>query len=140
MIVKRATAARDFEDIDALQRLTLPGDRPCDVGVGAWWVVRSVRGDPIAFAGVRRSVRWADCGYLCRSGVDPAWRGLGLQKRLIALRERHAKASGMTWLITDTTKNPASSNSLIARGFRLYDPADPWGGRHTLYWRKRLDR
>lgn len=138
MKIRRATAEDDFDAIDCLQRLVLPYDDPCDAGLGVWWLMRCARGEPIAFAGMRMSSRWSDCMYLCRSGVAPDWRGRGIQKRLIAVRERHAKARGMAWLITDTTQNPASSNSLMARGFRLYEPAAPWGGRYTLYWRKRI--
>jgi hypothetical protein len=41
-------------------------------------------------------------------------------------------------LITDTYLNPASSNSLISCGFRLFEPSNPWGARGTLYWRKKL--
>jgi GNAT superfamily N-acetyltransferase len=70
--------------------------------------------------------------------VLPEARGQGLQRRLIGARERHARALGMAWLVTDTYQNPASSNSLIAAGYRLYEPAQPWGARGTLYWRKRL--
>ena len=137
MSLRRATSAEDFDCIAALQALTLPDDRPCALNVGAWWVAH-IGGDPVAFAGVRPSSHWSDCLYLCRSGVVPEWRGKGLQKRLIAVRERYAKAQGAAWLISDTTHNPASANSLAARGFRRYEPAVPWGGRHTLYWRKRI--
>lgn len=138
MKLRRATTVGDLDAIACLQALALPDDAPCDVRIGAWWLMHSERGDPIAFAGLRMSSRWSDCMYLCRAGVDPDWRGRGIQKRLIAVRERHAKSLGMAWLITDTTRNPASANSLMARGFRMYEPAAPWGTRYTLYWRKRL--
>jgi hypothetical protein len=41
-------------------------------------------------------------------------------------------------LVTDTHDNPASANSLIARGFKLFDPTKPWGATGTLYWRLKL--
>ncbi len=76
--------------------------------------------------------------YLCRSGVVPEHRGKGLQKRLIRVRETYARNMAMNWVISDTTCNPPSANSLIACGFKLYEPAQPWGNRSTIYWRKRL--
>lgn len=135
--IRRATTAYHIGAIAVLQATVLPSDKPCDTSEGSWWVV-CADGEPIAFAGMRTSRRWTDCGYLCRSGVAPEWRGKGLQKQLIKARIAHAKRIGMRWLITDTTDNPASSNSLIACGFRLYEPIDPWGGKRTLYWRRKV--
>lgn len=137
MKIRRAITAADQSAIDYLQCETLPGDKPLDSSVGDWWIVYDA-GAPVAFAGMKPSTRWTDCMYLCRSGVLPSHRGMGLQKRLIMAREHFAYRLGMNWLISDTTQNPASSNSLISRGFRLYEPANPWGGRYTLYWRKKL--
>ncbi|MFZ9885412.1 MAG: GNAT family N-acetyltransferase, partial [Ilumatobacteraceae bacterium] len=51
---------------------------------------------------------------------------------------KFAKDLGMTQAVTDTTDNVASANALIATGFRLFDPDDPWGLPNTLYWRKSL--
>jgi L-amino acid N-acyltransferase YncA len=70
--------------------------------------------------------------------VLPAHRGQGIQKRLIRVRLRQARALGWNWVVTDTHDNPASSNSLIARGFKLFDPSKPWGADKTLYWRLKL--
>jgi GNAT superfamily N-acetyltransferase len=83
-------------------------------------------------------VRWIDTGYLCRAGVLSGYRGHGIQKKLIRARIRQAKALGWNWLVTDTYLNPASSNSLIATGFKLFEPSKPWGATQTLYWRKKL--
>lgn len=134
----RARTAGHFADIDRLQRAVLPGDEPHPTDTGVWWLVYD--GDKaVAFAGMVPSKRWALTMYLCRAGVAESHRGQGLQKRLIGVRERAAKALGVRWLITDTTANPASSNSLIARGFRLYEPSAPWGPKAALYWRKKLE-
>ena len=122
-----------------LQKQCLPHDDPISTTTGFWWIVYSEEGVPVAFAGLVRSRRWSDCGYLCRAGVLPAHRGHGLQKKLIRVRIRQARALGWNWLITDTYDNPASSNSLIARGFKLFDPTNPWGADKTLYWRLKLD-
>jgi phage terminase large subunit len=37
---------------------------------------------------------------------------------------------------SDTTANVASANNFIRAGYRLFEPQDPWGWPHTLYWRK----
>jgi GNAT superfamily N-acetyltransferase len=137
MRLRRAVTAADHDGIADLQIQTLPSDKPLDSCVGDWWLIYH-DGEPVAFAGMKLSRLWVDCQYLCRSGVVPAHRGKGLQRRLIKVREHYARQAGMNWLITDTTQNPASSNSLMACGFRLYEPAAPWGNRYTLYWRKRI--
>jgi GNAT superfamily N-acetyltransferase len=121
-----------------LQQKCLPGDTPSDTTTGWWWIVYDALNLPCAFAGLIPSVRWTDTGYLCRAGVLSSHRGQGVQKRLIRARVRQARALGWNWLITDTYQNPASSNSLISTGFKLFEPTKPWGANGTLYWRLKL--
>ncbi|MBF9235561.1 GNAT family N-acetyltransferase [Microvirga alba] len=115
----------------------LPYDKLPNFTEGFWWIAYH-GDDAVGFAGMVRSARWIDAGYMNRAGVVPDHRGHGLQKRLIRVRMRYAKRIGWRWLITDTTENPPSANSLIGCGFRAYDPANPWGGRTTTYWRRAL--
>lgn len=124
--------------LSVLQKKCLPSDTPSDTNFGYWWIVYDALNFPCAFAGLICSVRWANVGYLCRAGVLSSHRGQGVQKRLIRARIRQARALGWEWLITDTHENPASANSLIATGFKMYDPSQPWGATQTLYWRKKL--
>jgi GNAT superfamily N-acetyltransferase len=140
MKIKRVDirCSRIQNQLAALQERCLPGDTPFDINYGYWWIVYDAQNFPCAFAGLVRSSRWTDCGYLCRAGVLPSHRGHGLQKKLIRARVRQAKAIGWNWLITDTYQNPASSNSLITTGFKLFEPTKPWGATQTLYWRKKL--
>jgi hypothetical protein len=63
---------------------------------------------------------------------------MGLQKRLIRVRERMARELGWAWLITDTFQNPPSANSLISCGFKNFAPTKPWGFAGANYWRKKL--
>ena len=121
-----------------LQKQCLPHDDLTLTTSGYWWLVYSEEGIPVAFAGLVRSSRWSDCGYLCRAGVVPNCRGQGIQKRLIQVRVRQARALKWNWLVTDTYENPASANSLIAKGFKMFDPTKPWGADKTLYWRLKL--
>lgn len=121
-----------------LQQICLPYDRPHKTNYGDWWLATDEGNEPVAFAGLIPSSRWADTGYLCRAGVISDFRGKGIQKRLIRVRIRQAYTYGWKWIITDTYENPASANSLIACGFKLFDPTKPWGDKGTLYWRFKL--
>jgi GNAT superfamily N-acetyltransferase len=118
-----------------LQSKCLPSDEPMDVNHGHWWIVYTEQDKPVGFAGLTRSSRWFNAGYMCRAGVLDTYQGNGLQKRLIQCRINKARALNWEWLLTDTTDNPASSNSLISRGFKLYEPTVPWGFKNSLYWR-----
>jgi GNAT superfamily N-acetyltransferase len=123
-----------------LQKKCLPADKPHNVMHGHWWIVYTCSGIPVAFAGMSRSSNWLDAGYLCRAGVVPEYTGNGLQKKLIRARIAKAKKLRWSWLITDTTANPASGNNLMSQGFRLYEPAVPWAYKHSLYWRLNISR
>ncbi len=35
-------------------------------------------------------------------------------------------------------QNPASANSLIAVGFKMFEPSKPWGLKTALYWKCRI--
>ena len=131
--------SKNVNRLFTLQKTCLPSDNPYDTTTGFWWAATDASSRDIAFAGLVYSSRWSDCGYLCRAGVVPSSRGQGIQKKLIRVRIRQAKAVGMKWLITDTYNNPASSNSLISCGFKLFDPSVPWGATGTLYFRLKLE-
>lgn len=137
MQLRRVTSHEDRDAVLYLQIEILPDDTPLDPRDGAWWVLYDGT-DPVAFAAIRPSRQWVNGMYLSRSGVVTGYRGQGLQKRLISVRERFARREGAEWLITDTTQNPASANNLADRGFRMYEPSAPWGNRYTLYWRKKV--
>jgi len=124
------------DKLSRLQKVCLPYDQPIDTNFGSWWIATE-NGVDIGFAGLVRTMSWTDCGYLCRAGVIPDARGQGLQKKLINVRVRQAKALGWNWVVTDTRLNPASANSLISCGFKMFEPSRPWGCKDTLYWRKK---
>lgn len=121
-----------------LQLKILPYDVPKETSTGVWWI--GYDGElAVAFASLHPSSQWSDAGYLSRAGVLPSHRGQGLQKRLLRVRERRAKALGLTWLVTDTASyNVASSNNLAACGYKLFRPTNPWGYEDAIYWRKEL--
>lgn len=122
-----------------LQKACLPLDSVYKITAeGHWYVVYTPNGEAAGFAGVVPSTRWSDTMYLCRAGVVLSHRGCGLQKKLIKARIRKAKALGMNWIITDTNENPASANSLIATGFKMFEPSKPWGLKTALYWKYKI--
>lgn len=121
-----------------MQRECLPGDSPLHPIIGFWWIAYTEDGQPAAFASMKPSMRWQETGYLSRSGVLEQHRGRGLQKRLIRVRIRKARQLGWQWLLSDTSDNPQSANSLIACGFRMYAPSQPYGLKTSIYWRKKL--
>ena len=123
-----------------LQKKILPEDTPYKTDRGHWWIAYAEDGKPVGFAGIVRSTRWTDTGYLCRAGVMDGFTGHGLQKRLIDARLRQARKLGWNWCITDTTDNPASSNSLIACGFKMYTPSNPWSFKNACYWKYKVNQ
>lgn len=123
--------------LETLQFACLPEDTPVFPEDGVWWVGHD-GSQAVAFCLIEPSCQWLDTAYLARSGVLKAWRGRGLQKKMITIREKYARSVGYRWMISDTTGNPPSSNSLIAKGYRIFDPSAPWGMDCTIYWRKRL--
>lgn len=120
-----------------LQTQYMPHDAPANIRIGWWWVMWD-EATPIGFAGMHPSKAWLDTVYLCRCAVAPRARGMGLQKRLIRVREKKARQLGMQWMVTETWRNPASANSLIACGFKMFLPHRPWASNESTYWRKRL--
>lgn len=128
---------KNMKALKALQKTCLPVDSPY-IEKNAWYWVGYWGQTPIAFCALAPSIRWADCVYLARSGVIPEFRGQGLQKKMITIREKWARKHGYKWAVTDTAENPPSANSLISRGYKLYEPSIPWGLSRAIYWRKKL--
>jgi GNAT superfamily N-acetyltransferase len=102
-----------------------------------WWL--AMDGGVVAgFCGLR-IYREAKCAFLCLSGVSPGYRGLGLQRRMIRVRERLARKCRCERIITYTSPdNYWSANNLIRCGYTLYNPRWEWGVAHAYYFRKFL--
>ncbi len=101
-----------------------------------WWIAY-LDGEPVGFATVEE---FQDkIVFLSRAGVVEKARGMGIQKKLIAARERFARSRGKNWAITYTILNNVQSiNSLISLGYKTYRPMQMWVGKDVLYWRKKL--
>ena len=137
----------DLAHLKELHKITFEDTAPIkdDMGCiftrGAWWLMHPVGHEdaPIAFCGVTPSTYGPTYTYLKRGGVLKEHRGQGLQRRLIRIREKWARSRGYEWMITNTTNdNPASANSMIAEGYRLFWPSVPWDMKTAVYLRKRL--
>lgn len=139
MIIKKiSTKTIDAQKLlKKMQREYLPGSPIANPTLGHWWVVYD-NDIPIGFASMVASFRWANTGYLNRSGVAPDHRGNGIQKKLIKVRESYAKRIGYTHLVSDTRFNPPSANSLISCGFKTYEPKHPWSFTTSIYWIKKI--
>lgn len=105
---------------------------------GHWWVAFDANGAPVGFAQLVQSHFYPTCGYFARVGVLEQARGQGLQRRFMKLAERQAVANGWNLMVSDTTKVPFSAANFEKLGWVKFLPADPWGKKHTIYWRKDL--
>ena len=136
--IRRAHSEEHLEIVQQLHDEVFSSlDSDPRVGDGDWWLVWEGE-EPVAFAG-GRVVSEVGFYYLCRVGVVPSARGLGLQRRLIRVRVNQARKQGLQEVITDTTaSNLPSANNLIREGFTLYLPSYQWAGADGLYWRRPL--
>lgn len=127
--------------ITRLDELCFPGDYRVRTAGTWWWFIADKKGRPVAYSGLRQCLQPYNkgYGYLCRAGVLPKFRGQGLQKEMIHSRARYAKSLGLKAVVTYVAPNNfASANSLIACGFKLYQPIYRWGGKDCFYFRKIL--
>lgn len=127
-----------LELLEQMHRELFDAPLPKLDGVEQYWIHLTDDGKLIGFCGIRPSAQWQNTGYLLRAGVYPEFRGKGIQKQYIKLRIRYAKKQGWEWLITDARQNPASVNNLIACGFRMYSPSNPWSFKDATYWRRKI--
>lgn len=139
--VSRITGAKQKAELRMLQLLCLPSDKPmeCDKKGCSFALYDGSR--MVAFGLARRSCGYKQTMYLARAGVHPDYRGQGLQRQLIGLREEWARKHGIKYAITDTANSSTSSmKSLIAMGYRPFWPglAKPWALKESVYWMKTL--
>ena len=134
---------RQTKDVNAVHSLdstvfSYKDHHPVNTDEGVWWIVYDGK-TPVAYAGAI-FLKEKNRVYLCRAGVLPEYRGLGLQRQLIRKRLAWAKSCGVSTVITYTDlDNVFSSNNLIACGFKLYKPDLPWGNSDdALYWTRKV--
>ncbi len=122
--------------LDQLDSKCFPGLEPYPKQGAYWWIAEDRLG-VCAFAGLKFCGHHT--GFLCRVGVEKDYRGQGLHKKLIRVREAKARKLGWKWLITYCSYyNLKSANNLLACGYKLYSPQNPYGVTGALYFRKAL--
>lgn len=131
----------DSADLARLNAEIFPDDAPPDFASAEWRMAWS-NFEPIAFCGWKRL---GNLGFHYRSGVLPSFRGKGLQREMIELRERAMRESGLGVAVTYTeTYSAASMNTLIKCGYRVvraglltaWVPQDRY--QRMVAWRKDL--
>lgn len=126
------------DDLVVLHKLTFADTAPLpDFAEGHWWLCYH-GSDAVAFIGMIPSTRYPGSGYFERFGVANDHRGHRLGIRLIKAMERRARGLGYRSIVTDTTDNPQSANTLIRAGYRVFRPEYPWSFPIATYWRKDL--
>lgn len=140
----RPATPDDYDDAQELYRECLPGCAPWAIEADHALVGVDPAGEVVAFAGVKPSTLLAGWAHHSCAGVAPAYRGAGLQARLVRARERWAKREGFTHIYTYTIENPPSCNTLIRCGYRVMDPdarfirGTRWYVPGAVYWWRAL--
>lgn len=137
----RFRPARDLEPLRYAHTVIFKDTAPIpNMGEGAWWVVwdASSAGALAGFCGVTPCPEIPGAAYLCRAGVMPDYRGRGLQRRMIRVREGWAIRNGYARMVTETTDNVISANNLIRAGYTLFNPPEPWSFKRAIYFTKQL--
>jgi ribosomal protein S18 acetylase RimI-like enzyme len=149
----RLARDEDLDEIETMDRRFIDNGQPTDDTVfhvaeltppKAWPSgERHGSREIVAYGGHRLPPDFPGTAFLSRSGVLPECRGVGLQKALLRARIRYLKRHHpeVSHALTYTmVTNAASSNSLIACGFKLWRPetGDWWVGPEVNYWRKAL--
>lgn len=134
------TLRRDVKEAEevlhAMHTLTFPEDsQPEWQGTGMCWITYD-GSDPVAF--IYAEPMPDGSLYFSRVGVMPAARGKGLQRKLMRLMVKAARAGGHPVIVSTTYQNPPSANNFVREQWLTYLPVTPWGSPDTIYWRKDL--
>lgn len=104
-----------------------------------WWVVFDItdKNNPVWVGYGAARIHDQVTLYVGPTFIKEEYRGLGLQKKLLKTREKFAKKTGFSVLISSTNcDNIWSGNNLIRCGFTQRKPWDELS-QHGLYWEKK---
>jgi GNAT superfamily N-acetyltransferase len=142
-----ATSPQDHQRILRLDALCFPVDEPPAIA-GAHWLI-GWDGETEAAYCAWKTVNHdgVAVGFHYRVGVLPDYRGGGLQRQMLRLREAQMREQGLSAAVTYTDADGAASmRSLIAEGYRPYAPTPTTtlsglgrlGRVGFVHWRKSL--
>jgi GNAT superfamily N-acetyltransferase len=144
---RRAASRADEALIDEMDRICFPLDTPA-LFAGAEWSIGRDDGKPAAYCAWKAVEHdGVAVGFHYRGGVLPDWRGHGLQRRMLRLRESEMRQHGLSRAVTYTDADGAASmRNLIAEGYRPYAPTPTTtlsglgrlGRVGFVHWEKRL--
>jgi ribosomal protein S18 acetylase RimI-like enzyme len=119
---RRATAEHEVL-IAAMDRACFPLDAPA-VFAGAHWLIGWDGDKPAAYCAWKTVEHdGVPVGFHYRGGVLADYRGQGLQRRMLRLREDEMRQHGLAKAVTYTDADGAASmRNLIAEGYRPYVP------------------
>ncbi|WP_428664544.1 N-acetyltransferase family protein [Reyranella sp.] len=142
-----APSAEDGRQILHMDRICFPVDEPPSIA-GAEWVIGWDGEMPAAYCAWKTVEHdGVPVGFHYRGGVLPEYRGHGLQRQMLRLREARMREQGLTVAVTYTDADGAASmRSLIAEGYRPYVPTATTtlsglgrlGRVGFVHWRKSL--
>ena len=119
---RRALSREDAALIAQMDVVCFPIDTPAEFAGANWFI--GWHGDrPAAFCAWKVVEHDEPVGFHYRAGVMPDWRGKGLQRQMLRLREAEMREQGLRKAVTYTDADGAASmRNLIAEGYRHYTP------------------
>jgi ribosomal protein S18 acetylase RimI-like enzyme len=147
MIDFRCAASQDEQQISRMDLVCFPVDTPAVIS-GSRWLIGWDGSRPAAYCGWQIVEHdGVPVGFHYRGGVLPGYRGHGLQRQMLRLREAEMRDRGLTTAVTYTDADGAASmRNLIAEGYRPYVPTPTTtlsglgrlGRVGFVHWQKRL--
>ena len=119
---RRAVSREDAALIAQMDVICFPIDTPAEFAGASWFI--GWEGEQLAAYCAWKIVEHDEpVGFHYRGGVMPDWRGRGLQREMLRLREAAMRAQGLRKAVTYTDADGAASmRNLIAEGYRPYVP------------------
>lgn len=133
---------KDYDLIRQLRNEIFPEDKkelPLDDNDICWilWMESGKYMYPSGFAVLRPLSIDKEGGYayMNMAGLVKSARGKGLHKKLINVRLNYCRRNNIKMVITYVVNdNLASANSLINKGFRLYEPEYAYAGKKGVIY------
>jgi GNAT superfamily N-acetyltransferase len=122
IVFRRAVSREDAALIAQMDVVCFPIDTPAEFA-GANWFIGWDGDQPAAYCAWKVVDHDEPVGFHYRGGVMPDWRGRGLQREMLRLREAGMREQGIAKAVTYTDADGAASmRNLIAEGYRPYVP------------------